>query len=47
MPDYTKFAYTFDHFADLVDGLLDQLRITLARSYSEAVKVTYIQLKRS
>src|SRR5450755_3322214 len=32
MPDYTKFAYTFDHFVDLVDGLLDQLRITLARS---------------
>ena len=27
MPDRTKFAYTFDHFADLVDGLLDQLGV--------------------
>jgi pimeloyl-ACP methyl ester carboxylesterase len=24
-PDHTKFAYTFAHYADLVDGLLDQL----------------------
>ncbi|APO73143.1 alpha/beta hydrolase family protein [Rhizobium etli 8C-3] len=24
-PDHTKFAYTFGHYADLVDGLLDQL----------------------
>ncbi len=27
MPDRTKFAYTFDHFAELVDGLLDQLGV--------------------
>ena len=25
MPDRTKFAYTFDRFGELVDGLLDQL----------------------
>ena len=25
MPDHTKFAYTFAHYADLVDGLLEQL----------------------
>jgi pimeloyl-ACP methyl ester carboxylesterase len=24
-PDHTKFAYTFAHYADLVDGLVDQL----------------------
>jgi pimeloyl-ACP methyl ester carboxylesterase len=28
MPDRAQFAYTFDHFADLVDGLLEQLGIT-------------------
>ena len=27
MPDHNKFAYTFDRFADLVDQLLDQLRV--------------------
>jgi pimeloyl-ACP methyl ester carboxylesterase len=27
MPDRTKFAYTFDHVAELVDGLLDQLNV--------------------
>jgi pimeloyl-ACP methyl ester carboxylesterase len=27
MPDHTKFAYTFDRFAELVDGLLDQLSV--------------------
>lgn len=25
MPDHTQFAYTFGHYADLVDGLLEQL----------------------
>lgn len=30
-PDHTKFAYTFGHYADLVDGLLDQLG---ARKYA-------------
>src|SRR6267154_6193245 len=25
MPDHAKFAYTFAHYADLMDGLLDQL----------------------
>jgi pimeloyl-ACP methyl ester carboxylesterase len=28
MPDRAKFAYTFDRFAELVDGLLDQLGAT-------------------
>jgi pimeloyl-ACP methyl ester carboxylesterase len=27
MPDHTRFAYTFDRFAELVDGLLNQLSI--------------------
>ena len=27
MPDRAKFAYTFDRFAELVDGLLDQLGV--------------------
>jgi pimeloyl-ACP methyl ester carboxylesterase len=27
MPDHTTFAYTFGHYADLVDGLLEQLRL--------------------
>jgi pimeloyl-ACP methyl ester carboxylesterase len=27
MPDRSKFAYTFDRFAELVDGLLDQLSV--------------------
>src|SRR5271155_4988254 len=27
MPDHTKFAYTFDRFGELVDGLLDQLGV--------------------
>jgi pimeloyl-ACP methyl ester carboxylesterase len=31
MPDHTKFAYTFAHFADLMDGLLDRLG---AKSYA-------------
>ena len=26
MPDRARFAYTFDRFAELVDGLLDQAR---------------------
>ena len=25
MPDHTQFAYTFAHYADLIDGLLEQL----------------------
>jgi pimeloyl-ACP methyl ester carboxylesterase len=33
MPDHSKFAYTFDRFADLVDGLLDQLRVTRYAMY--------------
>ncbi|HTW88217.1 MAG TPA: alpha/beta hydrolase [Candidatus Binataceae bacterium] len=33
MPDRAKFAYTFDHFADLVDGLLDHLAITRYAMY--------------
>ena len=33
MPDHTKFAYTFDHFAALVDGLLDQLKVTRYAMY--------------
>ncbi len=28
MPDHGKFPYTFDRFAALVDGLLDQLGVT-------------------
>ena len=27
MPDRAEFAYTFDHFAELVDGLLDRLGV--------------------
>jgi len=27
MPDRARFAYTFDRFADLVDGLLDQIEV--------------------
>ncbi|HEX3865933.1 MAG TPA: alpha/beta hydrolase, partial [Gemmatimonadaceae bacterium] len=27
MPDHTKFDYTFDHFAELIDGLLAQLGV--------------------
>ena len=27
MPDQAQFAYTFDHFAELVGGLLDQLTV--------------------
>jgi pimeloyl-ACP methyl ester carboxylesterase len=27
MPDRTKFAYTFDRFAELVDGLLERLNV--------------------
>jgi pimeloyl-ACP methyl ester carboxylesterase len=33
MPDRAKFAYTFDHFAELVDGLLDKLRVTAYAMY--------------
>jgi pimeloyl-ACP methyl ester carboxylesterase len=33
MLDHTKFAYTFDHFGDLVDGLLDQLKVTRYAMY--------------
>ena len=33
MPDRTKFAYTFDRFAELVDGLLDQLGVTRYAMY--------------
>ena len=33
MPDHTKFAYTFDRFGDLVDGLLDQLHVTRYAMY--------------
>jgi pimeloyl-ACP methyl ester carboxylesterase len=27
MPDRAEFSYTFDHFAELVDGLLDRLKV--------------------
>jgi pimeloyl-ACP methyl ester carboxylesterase len=27
MPDHTQFAYTFGHYADLVDGLLQQMKV--------------------
>jgi pimeloyl-ACP methyl ester carboxylesterase len=27
MPDHTQFAYTFGHYADLVDGLMQQLAV--------------------
>jgi pimeloyl-ACP methyl ester carboxylesterase len=33
MPDRAKFAYTFDRFAELVDGLLDQLHVTRYAMY--------------
>src|SRR5271165_4631346 len=33
MPDRTKFAYTFDRFADLVDGLLAQISVTRYAMY--------------
>ena len=33
MPDRTKFAYTFDRFAELVDGLLDQLGVARYAMY--------------
>jgi pimeloyl-ACP methyl ester carboxylesterase len=33
MPDHTKFPYTFDRFAELVDGLLDQLKVTRYAMY--------------
>src|SRR5215472_10344457 len=33
MPDRSKFAYTFDRFGELVDGLLDQLSLTRYAMY--------------
>jgi pimeloyl-ACP methyl ester carboxylesterase len=33
MPDHTKFPYTFDRFAELVDGLLDHLKVTRYAMY--------------
>ncbi len=33
MPDRRKFSYTFDRFAELVDGLLDQLKVTRLAMY--------------
>jgi pimeloyl-ACP methyl ester carboxylesterase len=33
MPDRATFAYTFDRFAELVDGLLDQLQVTRYAMY--------------
>src|SRR6266446_10704776 len=33
MPDRSKFAYTFDRFAELVDGLLDQLGLARYAMY--------------
>jgi pimeloyl-ACP methyl ester carboxylesterase len=33
MPDRAKFAYTFDRFAELIDGLLDQLGVTRYAMY--------------
>jgi pimeloyl-ACP methyl ester carboxylesterase len=33
MPDHNQFAYTFDHFAELVDGLLAQLGVTRYAMY--------------
>ena len=32
-PEHTKFAYTFDRVAELVDGLLDQLKVTRYAMY--------------
>ena len=33
MPDHDKFAYTFDRYGELVDGLLDQLGVTSFAMY--------------
>jgi pimeloyl-ACP methyl ester carboxylesterase len=33
MPDPSKFAYTFDRFAELVDDLLDQFTVTRYAMY--------------
>ena len=33
MPDRSSFAYTFDRFAELVDGLLKQLNVTRYAMY--------------
>ena len=33
MPDRATFAYTFDRFAELVDGLLDQLGVARYAMY--------------
>jgi pimeloyl-ACP methyl ester carboxylesterase len=33
MPDRSMFSYTFDRFAELVDGLLDQLKVTRYAMY--------------
>ena len=33
MPDHTRFAYTFDHFAELIDGLLARLGVTRFAMY--------------
>jgi pimeloyl-ACP methyl ester carboxylesterase len=33
MPDRAQFAYTFDRFAELVDGLLDQQGVTRCAMY--------------
>jgi pimeloyl-ACP methyl ester carboxylesterase len=33
MPDHAKFAYTFDRFGELVDGLLDQLGVARYAMY--------------
>jgi pimeloyl-ACP methyl ester carboxylesterase len=33
MPDRSKLSYTFDHSAELVDGFLDQLKVTRCAMY--------------
>ena len=38
MPDHAEFTYTFDHFADLVDGLLDQLGVEALRDVRHGLR---------
>jgi pimeloyl-ACP methyl ester carboxylesterase len=46
MPDRNKFAYTFDRFAELVDVLLDQLRVTRYDKADEIVPLIRDFLRR-